>query len=119
MGWCSGENSFNVEVLDSNGQPIGEPIVATMIVQLVPLGLLLLGMAVATTDDPRVPELRRAVPLTWVARLPRLTLAVDPLEALGAESLEKFAQVASQTFAGAIRLATTPAEKEAAALGIA
>lgn len=119
MGWCSGEQSFNAQPLDQNGQPIGEPIIASMVVQLVPMALLLLGMGVATTEDRRIPELRRAVPLTWVARLPRLTLAVDPLEALGAESLDKFAQYACQAFTSAIGMSTTPEEKEAPALGIA
>jgi hypothetical protein len=116
MGWCSGENAFRVDVVDGDGKPLGAPVEASMVVQIVPLGILLLGMALATTDDRRIPEMQRAVSLTWVARPPRLTMAADPLAELGAQTLDNFAKFASQAFGQAV--STTPAEKEPEALGI-
>lgn len=118
QGWSSGELPFKTELAPGIAGA-GEPstIEGSMVVQLVPLGALVLGMAIATTDDKRIPEAARAVPLTWVARIPRLTLAASPLEAMGMETVGKFAQWASMQFAGAIASTTTPALEQDQVLG--
>jgi hypothetical protein len=88
-----------------------------MLVQLVPLGALILVMGVAWTEEPRIAELARQMSLTWVARLPRLTLAPNPFDELARTSMAQVGQIASNHFAEQLVAATAPA-KETRALGI-
>lgn len=112
-GWCSGETELRIDLLGDDGQPSGPPIVVALVLQLVPLGVLVLGMAIATTEDERVPPVQRAVPLTWVARMPKLSLSVDPLAAMGEEALGHFAQVATQTISQRIPMERPPDNRPA------
>lgn len=118
-GWCSGEQELRIDLLDNDGNPSGPPIVVSMVLQLIPLGALVLGMAIATTDDERVSPDRRVVPLSWVARMPRLTLSVDPLSDMGLDALGHFAQVATQAVSQRIPMEPTPAGNRPAPLGTA
>jgi hypothetical protein len=107
QGWCSGEHPFKIELRDGSGGELGAPIDATIVVQLVPLGMMMLGMGLAMTDDTRIPE-PRTVSLTWAARLPKLTLHPDPLADVGMKALAKFAEFASERYAGACLQSTQP-----------
>jgi hypothetical protein len=116
QGWSSGEQEMDIGIDVPGGAELA-PVKASMVVQLVPLGMLVLGMGIGTTTDARIPEISRAVSLTWVARLPALTLNIDPIAGLGAQALGKFAQLVCNQFAGAVLQATQPPAKEPAALG--
>jgi hypothetical protein len=108
QGWCSGETHFRVELKTPTGEELAPAFEATMILQLVPLGAMVLVMGCAWTDEPRVPEPARELSLTYATRLPRLTLGLNPFDELAQKSVANFCQLATNHFAHQIAAATSP-----------
>lgn len=110
--WTSGEQCFTIALTDAKGEPEAPGIDVRMVVQLIPLGLLILGMGYAETDDPRIPEPRRKFGITWPQPPPSKTsMEIDPLADLGSRAMGTFASMSTNEFGSAVRqsLAAKPA----------
>jgi hypothetical protein len=102
-GWSTGDVRIKVAVGSQE-----DPILATIIVTLLPIGPIVLAVGIADTGDERVPQGVRQLSLTWGDRIPLLTAAVgDPLAPIAEKATRFFGRFASNQFATAY-LSTKP-----------
>lgn len=113
MGWSSGSRLIKLELE-------AETLIdVDIIVEVFPLGSLLVCAGHAQSDDNRLPESARTVSMLWCERLPRVqvSLGPDPMQENGEKAFERMVQFVVMGMGNAY-FNTRHAQKALAPIGI-